>query len=65
MAFMVASVHRSGYLVLCGLLRPAEHELFASGGDRALGVDAPSAGSAWDAGVVLRRAVYTSAIVCA
>ena len=31
-----------GYLVLCGLLRPSDHELFASGGDRALRVDVPS-----------------------
>ena len=26
---------------LCGLLRPAEHELFALGGGRALGIDVP------------------------
>ena len=28
-----------GYIVLCGLLRPSDHELFASGGDRALRTD--------------------------
>ena len=28
-----------GYLVLCGLLRPVEHGLFASGGDQMLGFD--------------------------
>ena len=28
-------------LLRAGLLRPAEHELFASGGDRAIGIDVP------------------------
>ena len=36
---LVASVYRGGYLVLLWPLRPVKHELFASGGDRALGAD--------------------------
>ena len=45
---LVASVYRGGYLVLLWPLRPVKHELFASGGDRALGADDPRVGRDWD-----------------